>query len=128
MYWPSIPRLRALSKYKKVPLTDAGVGTVFGSSAGYAAARIAVRIRPGLTLFTRMFGSPSSSSASMLRTDSNPVLETAYAPQKGRDFFTTPLLTKMMDASLDLRRCGNRICVRMNGAVRFTCKTLHQVG
>src|SRR5271168_397210 len=80
MNCPSILRPCALSKYRNAPLTDAGVGSVFGSSAGYAAARIAVRMRPGFTLFTRIFGSPCSSSASMLRTDSRPLLATAYAP------------------------------------------------
>ena len=34
----------------------------------------------------------------------------------------------MTEASGDLRRLGSRTCVRMNGAVRFTCRTRHHVG
>ena len=49
-------------------------------------------------------------------------------PKMGAGSVTTPLLTKITEASADFRRLGSSTCVKMNGAVRFTCSTLHQVG
>src|SRR3990172_5343192 len=60
-----------------------GVGRVAGSSLGTAAARMAVRVPPGLTALTRIPSSLSSSARTWV-SPSRPNLETAYAPQPFR--------------------------------------------
>jgi hypothetical protein len=61
-------------------MTD-GCTTVSGSSPGKAWARIAVRIRPGSTIETRI-GMDSISSAQHFSSASAPALVAAYMPQK----------------------------------------------
>ncbi len=64
------------ARYTKTGAMSSGVGRVSGSSSGYAAARMSVRVPPGLTLFTRIPWGRSSSARTCVKP-SRPNFETA---------------------------------------------------